>query len=262
VTLIVGIQCQNGVVLAADSEVTMGSAGVGVTAALRTAHKLTIQGKIIIGASGFVGLVQRMAPVLEKACENSINKKPDVIQKAVRDALVDIVKPEVEMAAAVARATGNGDVMQYALPCVLIAAAVNQQPRLLRVYETCGNEYVTPEIPFVAIGSGQKYAEPFLAFIRRALWPQEGLPTVADAEFYAYWTLDHVIKTHAQGGIGGKIELFTLTKEGNEWKAAPLDDGRLEHHENAVESAIDALRVWRAQFGVTPTAPSPKAPPV
>lgn len=249
--------------MAADSEATMGSAGAGHTAAQRTAHKLTIHhDKIILGFSGLMGLAQRLTPTLEQTCKNCLDSAPDKLMAKVFEAMVPIVKPQIEMAQTVAQATRNGEIVGYAVPNVLAALPVQGKPKLLRIYEHCGSEYSTEDLPFVAMGSGQKYAEPFLAFLRRALWPVAGLPSVADAEFSAYWTLQHVIETHASGGIGGDIQLAALTRDGNgPWKATLRTSGEHAVHNDAIERLSVVLRDWRSQFGKAPTNEAPEAPP-
>lgn len=263
-TLIVGILCENGVVMAADSEATMGSAGAGLTAAQRTAHKLTIHhDKVIFGFSGFLGLEQRLTPTLEQTCRGCFDNAPDKVMAKLFEVLVPIVKPLYEMSQTVAQATRNNDIVGYAVPNVLVALPVQHKARLLRIYENCSTEYSTEDLPFVAIGSGQKYAEPFLAFLRSTFWPTSGaLPSVADAEFSAYWTLQHVIDTHALGGIGGEIQLATLTKIGSDWKAVLRTEAEHAVHKDAIDRVVGLNRDWRSQFGTAPTSAPPEAPPV
>jgi len=264
-TLIIGILCENGVVLAADSQATMGNAGAGHTAAQRTAHKLSIHhDKMIVGFAGFVGLSQRLKPLIEGACKDQLQlrgAKPETMASNIREKIVPVCKAELEMSQAVYNLTHNQGVVGYALPNALIAMPLQDQPCLLQILETCAVEYASADLPFVAIGSGQRDAEPFLAFIRDTLWPAKKLPSVADAQFSAFWTLKHVIEINPSGGIGGSIQIVSLLKNGG-WKAVEMTPGERLVHENAVEGAGRALQAWRADFGQTPTGPAPTAPPV
>jgi len=66
VTLIVGILCENGVVMQRTPRPQWGLLVQDTPAAQRTVHKLTIHhDKIILGFSGFLGLAQRLTPTLE-----------------------------------------------------------------------------------------------------------------------------------------------------------------------------------------------------
>jgi ATP-dependent protease HslVU (ClpYQ) peptidase subunit len=261
-TLILGILCEDGVVMGADSEATMGSAGAGATTAQRTAKKLTIQlEKMIVGFSGFVGLSQRLLPAVESACKNRFSDRPETIAAKIRDALVPIVKPEYEMAHLVRTSTGNANVVQYAVAPGMIALPVQDKASLLWITETCAIEFATSQLPFLAIGSGQKDAETFLAFIRRSLWTSGKLPSVPDALFSAHWTIQHVIDINTGGGIGGAIQLISLTKDGGGWKAHELTEAEISVHRDAVTALGNTLSQWRAEFGGAPETPAPQPPP-
>jgi len=82
------------------------------------------------------------------------------------------------------------------------------------------------DVEFAFLGSGQKEAEVFFHFLRTLLFPGR-LPTLAQAEFAAYWSIQHCIDVNSQG-VGGRPHLATL-RHGD---AAPsvLDEARLSEH--------------------------------
>ena len=58
-TLIVGAKCSDGVVLGADGAATLGDPALGQQTVIQPVHKLkTLQGRMVMGVSGAVGLGQ------------------------------------------------------------------------------------------------------------------------------------------------------------------------------------------------------------
>lgn len=132
-TLIIGVQCAEGVVLAADSAATMGASGIQ-TAQQRTARKLTIcnQGKAVVGVSGHMGLAQRLAAAIEDGYRNNRFKgRPESAMGFMREAIVPIVKAEYEMGSIVATATRSAAALQYANFAMLAAIPLDKHPQLV-----------------------------------------------------------------------------------------------------------------------------------
>lgn len=90
----------------------------------------------------------------------------------------------------------------------LVAMPVLGEPKLFQFAETGSPYQATHDLPFVALGSGQGIADPFLAFMKRILWT-DTRPTLAEARLVAAWTINHVVQTNP-GGVGGNIQLATL----------------------------------------------------
>lgn len=262
-TLIIGVRCAEGVVLAADSAATMGSSAIQ-TAQQRTARKLTVcnQGKIIVGVSGYMGLGQRLAAAIEDGYTNNTFKgRPETAVGHMRDVLVPIVKPEFEMGRVVAMSTQNAGALSYANFAMLVAIPLNKQPELVSFTETCAPEIASPGLPFACIGSGILMADPFLAWIRRMLWPKNAYPSLHDGTLGAYWTMQHAIATNP-GGVGGDVQVVTLRKTSTgEVKAEELDEAALQGHEESLKDLEKKIQEWRAQFTTSPTAPAPPMPP-
>jgi 20S proteasome alpha/beta subunit len=97
--------------------------------------------------------------------------------------------------------------------CVcLVALPVLGEPCLFQSDETGSPHQATHDLPFLALGAGQGIADPFLAFMKKILWT--GAPaTLAEARLVAAWTIKHVVETNP-GGVGGKIQLATLSMRG------------------------------------------------
>jgi 20S proteasome alpha/beta subunit len=262
VTLIIGVRCTDGVVLAADSAATMGGGGV-TTVQQRTARKLYLcnQNRIIVGVAGYVGLAQRLQAVIEDGFgKNHYSGRNEVAVGKMRDDLVGIVKPEWEMGQIVARAQGHPGATLYANHSMVVAITLNREPQLISFTETCSPEIATQGLPFVCIGSGQPRADPFMSFLRRVFWPVNAYPTIPDGILSAYWTLRHVIEIDP-GGVGGDCQLVVLEKAGSEFKARELSHAELETHEESRKGFEEEIKKWRDQFTATPPGDSPAAPP-
>jgi hypothetical protein len=179
----------------------------------------------------------------------------------MRRELVPIVQPEWEMGQIVTAATRNPGSNNYANFSMLVAIPLDKQPQLVTFTETCSPEIATPGLPFACIGSGQLLADPFIAFIRRVLWPKNAYPSLLDGTLAAYWTMQHAIETNA-GGVGGETQVVTLRKtSNNDFKAEELDEAALQGHKESLKDLEKKIQEWRAQFTENPIAPPPPAPP-
>ena len=259
-TLIVGILCEGGIVLAADSQATLGSPA-GMTAAVRTARKLTIvHEKAVIGVSGPVGLGQRLTALIEEKTKNHFHHDPMKIVGQLRSEMWSLVKPEIEASQVVARATNNANFLQNALCTTLVAMPTGDGAKLIQFAADCSPEFATPELPCVSIGSGQRSADPFLSFLRRTLWPNSGLPTVADGLLLAHLTVRHVVDVDPSG-VGGDSQLVSLAQVNGDWVAREHDQAEREQHEAAAKDLERVIAEWRASFKLGATAAAVKAPP-
>ncbi|MGH9892742.1 MAG: hypothetical protein ACREA0_12285 [bacterium] len=118
-------------------------------------------------------------------------------------------------------------------------------------------ERSTPDLPFIALGAGQPIADPFLAFLKRLLWAETS-PNLAEGRLAAVWTIDHVRLTHP-GGVGGRIQLATLSAEGDKQPiVSMLTEEDIQEHLQHVRAAEDALvRELRAlRAGEAPELPA------
>lgn len=92
----------------------------------------------------------------------------------------------------------------------------------------------------VSMGAGQQLADAFLAHSYRLLFGDQ-TPTVKTAKLVVAWTIKHVIK-YNPGLVGGKLQLATLEKKNDKWKADYEDPGE-------TEGQVDALEKYISEFG-------------
>jgi hypothetical protein len=214
VTILVGVRCTDGVVIGADSVATS-AMGPQPLVQLPSNDKIRIfGGRVIVAATGAVGLSQRLMGHVERAIGNKALEKPlhectgEISARFVGDC----------------NATGVPRHQQVGLQFgALMAAVIQGEPRLIE-YGTVDfqGEVKQDQLFFVSMGSGQVLADPFLAFVVRVLW-KGTIPTVDQAKFGVYWTLSHTIR-FAAGGVGGPIRMAALRKVGTSWSAVKIDD--------------------------------------
>lgn len=259
-TLIVGIQCEDGCVVAADGAATLGV--MGTQTARQPVRKLqVIGGRMILGVSGPVGLGQLLSDRLNDlhgAKQFSGAKCPSIegAMRILREKFWEDVGPAIEQAKVAAGLIGNAAALSAIATCV-VALKINHRHGLIQLDQQCAPEVSTDSLPFVAIGSGQPMADPFLAFLRSVFW-RDRLPTLAEGTLAAVWTVQHGIDT-MPGGVADPMQVMQLTAEGT---VVELSEGELLEHRHAVSAALDHLRKFPAMLGGgTPGAADVVAPP-
>jgi hypothetical protein len=248
-TIAIAFLCTDGVVIGVDSMLTtsMGNIAVGHHKA-RKVHILP--GPQICAAAGDAGLAARfrtlaelnagIIPVVPRPLDFGLQ-----LAGAMTRQLVDtgLANSNVGLGTILAFPHGGSH------HCCTFLGLV--QPWLLDV-----DHY------YVALGSGQISADPFLRFLVDIFC--NGPPMIREAIFLTTWTIQHVIDTNP-GGVAGPIKIAVLEKIGNQWEARELADDEIGEHCEAVESAGTALRVWRDRIRSGAAAegtPEPPTPPV
>ena len=246
-TLIIGFKCQDGIVLGADGAATLGV--MGQTTVRQAAKKLSIlHDSVALGVSGPVGLAQRICGEVGNLWESKSlsGKKPFEAMTIVREALWKHVEPELKAAQQAMNVIGPGAAAESALCATVIALPVSKIPCLFQFNQQCYPEEATDDLPFVAIGSGQKIADPFLAFLRRIFW-RSVLPTLGEGTFAVLWTLKHAIQT-TPGGISDPTQVIVLRKTSDKWQARELLELEKQEHEQAITEAERSLVQFRDGF--------------
>jgi 20S proteasome alpha/beta subunit len=230
-TVLVGIHCSDGVVIAADSAATFsGSSGPTIN---HPVHKIDIiSEKIIVAGTGSVGLGQRFASCIKGTFDRNEFKGNSEIDWArqmceigVRD-FQQTNAPKGQFGALVGFVRrGSAHLCEFALS--------DFQPELKN--DKCW---------YVSMGCGQSLADPYLALMRMAFW-QHGPPTVDDAVFAATWVMHHAIEL-SPGFVREPIDIAVLTASNN--KARLLPEAEIDEHKNNVEASIEHLRSFRTKL--------------
>lgn len=245
-TLIVGIKCQDGIVLGGDGAATY-TTPLGQSQTIKQPHpKLCIIGEaVILGVSGPVGLGQSYRAEIEAEIKNRNNRPSWKTISDARSFLHEKMWKHAgqawKNAGVVAETVGPGPASQSAVHQSLVAFPVRNGPCLLLFDHQCQAEEATEHLPFLTVGSGQPAADPFLAFVRRVFW-EKTMPSVDEGIFAATWTLEHCIEAQP-GGIAHPIQIVTLRKDGNKnWGATQLSDDELGEHKEMINTVMSEMR--------------------
>jgi 20S proteasome alpha/beta subunit len=230
--------------MGADSAATLGA--LGQTTVQQTFTKVeVIERRLLMGVSGPIGLAQRLeGEVREAWMRNELRGESWQAMALLRQKFLPHLQAEFSAAAMAQSVLGNA-ALSSALSHTLLAMPVKNKARLFQFDQQGAPEEASADLPFVCIGSGQKLADPFLAFLKDIFWETGRLPPLADAVFATVWTISQAIDV-APGGLGHPVQVYTLRKEGTDWVARKLADEDLQEHYQAIQSAKDRLRGVRA----------------
>ncbi|MHB8142803.1 MAG: Ntn hydrolase family protein [Thermoleophilia bacterium] len=245
-TLIIGIKCADGIVIAADGAATLGN--IGSQTLRQPVKKLSIlHGKVVVGVSGPVGLGQKIVQGVDDLYgENKLSGKNNCdAMKVFSESLREQIRPEFEMTQVSSKVLGNTAVNSV-LSSTIIALPIKREACLIQFDYQGSSEQATEDLPFISIGSGEPIADPFLGFIRRIFW-KDGIPETNGGIFAALWTLRHAISLHP-GGVADPIQIVVLKKDGADWTAKELQASELEEHEEAIQAAEEKLATFREEL--------------
>ena len=227
-TAIVGIFCQQAVVIGTDSSATFSSANQRTIE--QPMEKLLIVGdSIIVAGTGQGGLGQRFSAIIEKAWTDGIFKKqPLQVSKYLSKTVIE------DFAYTHAQKGTYG---------ALVAFPVKQEVYLCEfTIQDLQPEFKTEQMWYCSMGITQTITDSFLALMRGLFW-QSGPPTLNDGIFAATWALDHAVEVNP-GGVNKPIRVAVLSTNGGQVKAEMLSDMVIDEHRQNINGAKDALREY------------------
>lgn len=232
--------------MGADGAATLGA--LGNNTVRQPVKKLTaIDNSIIVGVSGPIGLGQVFVGTIEQlwTARAFSNRRPHEAMTIIRDQLWPHAEKHFKAAANAAPVLGAQIAAQNALSHSVVALPVAREACLFQFDQQCGPEQATANLPFVAIGSGQPLADPFLAFLRHVFW-KDSLPNMSEGIFAAVWSLEHAIRSNP-GGVAEPMQLMTLSlDQQHRGSVKEFDREELEEHRQAVKSAETYLADFNA----------------
>ena len=247
-TLIVGLRCNNGVVVGTDSAMTLVS-GQRHTIEQPLRRKIDIvQDDVIVAGTGAVGLGQRFIAILERFWKEPRNREANAVETGRQ-----LAKAAVHDFAETGAKQGTYGAL-VALPCKgnmeLIEFAISDfQP-----------EVKTDDYWYASMGSGQAVADPLLGFIRHTFWG-DSPPSRQDGVFAATMVLKLGCQM-APMGVAPPIQMAVLRKDdqGN-LKVRRVEEEELLEHEDNVDSAIEYFRGYQEALH-RPESSSDELPPL
>jgi 20S proteasome alpha/beta subunit len=260
VTLLVGILCPEGVIVATDRQVTHGAMGMPTIGQTGTKGVIIRKGEALYASSGPIGMGQQIANALDKATVNfALRTCVDCVgdlSKAARTVII----PAFEVAQRAMNVLGPQATHADAVGGGLLAARFHDGVTLVEFNPQGGCEILTLEsVPFVCQGSGKANADPFLRFVWDIFWSKKP-PTLNEAILAGYWTV-RVVTQLRTSGVGCGVEVFTVRDVGGKSVAAKVEDSAVEEHDDFIAAVEDAMRSVRDNMSKTATAPSPPEGP-
>jgi len=242
-TIVVGFLCRDGLVIAADSMLTLSAGAFDL--AQRTGKKLyALPASHVFAYAGAQGLGERLRAVVEGQATGDANPANALVHtlnmsasalSGFRSTLVE--RPQV-----------NGVVgFPFGAEPQVCVFEQDLQPRLL-------NEHSF----YVTIGNGSVSAEPFLKFLADAFL-NNAMPTVQEAVFLACWVVQYTIDTRP-GGVGHPIRIAGLRRNGAALDQFELLDADVEEHRQAITEMTGHIRDWRARFADADGDDAPAVP--
>lgn len=227
-TAIVGILCQQAVVIGTDSSATFGSGNLQ-TIEQPIEKLLVVAENIIVAGTGQVGLGQRFSSIVEKAWADGIFKnQPLQIGKYLsRTAIEDFGSTHAE------KGTYGA----------LVAFPAKQRVHLCEfAVRDLQPEFKTEQMWYCSLGVTQTITDSFLALMRGLFW-QSGPPNVNDGIFAVSWALDHAVEVNP-GGVNKPIRVAVLSRRTGQAKVEMLPDMVIDEHRQNINGAKDALREY------------------
>jgi len=240
--------------MGADGAATLGA--LGQHTVLQPVRKLSVVANTsILGVSGAIGLSQRIGGIINKLWDDKkLRGASFEVMQAVRDGIGPVLKTEISYAIEAAKLIGHPAASSAAISLTVLAIPVQGTLRLYQFGCTGDPEEATVDLPFIAIGSGQNLADPFLAFLREIFWKQSK-PNASEGIFATVWSLLHAIRTNT-GGVKEPIQLMTIKQEGGKAVIKEFDNAELEETRQGVREA----EAYLSQFSRPTPTPVPTAP--
>jgi len=230
-TILIGMLCQDGVVIGADSSATFGN-GQLKTVEQKVEKISIVENKIIVTGTGQVGLGQRFNYIVDNYYkQKGFTKHPQEIGRELSQLTIQnfsttgVAKGQLGTLVAFSQAK-NFYLCEFAI--------ADFQP-----------EFKTKDMWYVSMGSGQLIADPFLGLMRKVFWGDDKLPNLKEGIFFVTWALDHTIEVNP-GGINGPKRIATLSLDtANNVCAKLLSEEELQEHEENVKAAEAHLREYK-----------------
>ena len=164
-TLIIGILCSDGALIAADRQITLGSMGQMTVGQAGTKVEI-LDHNVLFALTGYTGLGQEFQDAVSEYSDQ-FNRRD---YSKIRDLLKGKLTPIVERAFAVARAAapvvGANAAHVEAICGAIFSGVFKDGLSVVEITPQANCDRLTKSNPFVCLGSGKQNADPFISFDR------------------------------------------------------------------------------------------------
>jgi len=257
-TVVVGIQCEDHVIIAADSSATM-MQGNTATIEQPTRKIYMIEDSVIVAGISQVGHTQQLVALAQEFWKHNVIQKADCPIKLGENFSDGLIKRF--------RKTHPVRLAQQLGYEAIVAYPINNKPYLCEFWgggSLLRSELVKDDLWFVCMGSGQAITDTFLAFLQNVFW-HDSQPTFAEGLFAVTWAIQTAIGLNP-GGIKEPIDIAVLGPNTNPKKsekvlARILNPSEIKEHSDIIEEAKDHFRLFKKKFSDTTEAPDIPKPP-
>lgn len=229
-TLVIGIQCNDGVVLAAEGKAAPAADGIRISENVQKIF--AIDDRFLLGVGGFSGQAQRYRAALTKikAVDDALESRDQMIEH-IQERTIRVFKTVKTAALKAKKHLGVaclGDILAEGL--VAFVCADGAALAHITVFGTCDG---LAETTYHVIGDGNRVAMPFLSYVKRHVWKNQP-PAVATAVLSALWTLRFA--HNAAGEYGPPWTIATLQSNGKGAMIDMLPDDALDPHHEMIDT--------------------------
>ncbi|MCL0047393.1 hypothetical protein M1M98_03945 [Thermodesulfovibrionales bacterium] len=202
-TLVIALNCKNGIIMASDGQATVGSSGGPVRAKAEKIFK--INDNTLFGASGNVGTIQKSLEII-KNIKDLENEWTFSIMTNVRDQLFPIYKNEIERHVAFYRPLNpSGQLPPPPIADVILAKIEENSKNIIwHITPDCSDELLQ-DLGYGCTGNGDIFAHTLLKGY------QIKEMDVEKGKILAYNTIKLGIEVGAYG-LGEPIYIWTIEK--------------------------------------------------
>lgn len=237
-TILIGINCSDGAVMASDS-------GASDSFMMYPTQKVFVHNDTcLVSIAGNPQLGHMIMPTVAQVLQTQGVSDQHQMMLFMTSNVRPLLTQELQVATQMNR---NINSVATSLIC---ASVINGVPSVFQI-DPYGSCLACSTPPIVWMGSGASLAAPFLCFIERVLWGKK-MPTVADAKLAAYWAIDHTLKL-ASGHVAPPIQISVIENSANGWIARSLSELELEETAGQV---VD-LEKYIAGYGSQPASTDP-----
>lgn len=222
-TVVVGFNCDEGIVIASDSQMSLGFTK-------HTKQKVWASGNLAFGVSGAESTTDLLADYFMNSSFDTTTAQS--IRTTIADAVDQILKPEYERVLKVLPPTLHSNADNLPQGAALVGMYANDGSPHLFALMGLGQVIDHASRGFASIGSGYLFAEHAMATFSEL---QDGM-SLHQAKMLAYRIVETTI-TAAGAGIGAPVQMATLEP------GSPPTAQSLPNDDPAI---VDAVEGWKA----------------
>ena len=235
-TLLVGILCKDGAVIAADRQVS------GANMGMPTRKISILSPNSVFAASGDIAIGQRVRAVLSgQNGTMSAEMYADAVSKLSTKIAAEALLPSYRVHQAM-----NVPLQNYPTCHSLFASVFKDGIHISCIDQFANFMQLEEHSPFNCLGSGQSNGLSFLTFIWSVFFA-ENSPSLSEGVFAAYWTVRVAIELQSLG-VGLGVDVCVLPSEENK-NAEMVSESELRENDELIKEARKALLSVSGRMG-------------